>query len=158
MDEKGEFLRQLDESQQAALALLSQIDDAVMIYEDGQWRVKDVIAHVAVWETELLRSLHAYRRGGAYQIENYESVDDYNAFAASAKQFVPLADTLADWDATRRWLKIHLSAVSAEAFDDELMMPWGEEETVRELFKAVLSHAEEHIEDIRAKIALMDAP
>lgn len=151
MKTKDELIRELTDSRPAAIAYIRDLDPNQVIYEESGWRIKDIIAHVVTWETEMLRSLHAYRRGRSYQIENYE-LEDYNGFAASSKQFDPLEQTLADWDAIRSWLLIHLNAITPEALDDKMMMPWGKTETVRDLFESVLEHLQEHLDDIQAKV------
>jgi len=33
-----------------------------VIYDESGWRVKDIVAHVATWDAETLRSFHALRR------------------------------------------------------------------------------------------------
>lgn len=123
-----------------------------IVYEESGWRVKDIVAHVVTWETEMLRSLHAYRRGGAYQIENYE-LNDFNGFAASSKMFDPIEQTLSEWDTIRSWIGIHFNALPPEALDEQMMMPWGERETVRNLFESIREHVEEHLIDIRTQVS-----
>lgn len=152
MKTKDDLRQEIDQTRREALTFLQDVDSEQIIYEESGWRVKDIVAHVVTWETEMLRSLHAYRRGGAYRIANYEQ-DDYNAFAASMKQFDPLDQTLADWEAVRNWFTIHLNAMSPEALDDTMIMPWGAEGTVRDLFESLRKHLEEHLADIQAKVA-----
>lgn len=141
----------MDASREEFLATIAELDPELIVYDESGWRVKDITAHVVTWETEMLRSLHAYRRGGAYQIENYE-LNDFNGFAANSKMHDPIEQTLVEWDTIRTWIGIHFNALPPEVLDDTMVMPWGERESVRDLFESLHEHVEEHLADIRMKV------
>lgn len=148
---KAELQQALKQRYEEVLRLLPTINPLMVVYEESGWRVKDIIAHVVTWETERLRSLHAYRRGSAYQIKGYER-DEYNGLAANAKQFETLDQILMDWDAVRNWFDIYLNAMPESAMNDDMIFPWGQTGTVRELITSMLTHLETHLADIRSKI------
>ncbi len=150
---KQELLRRIDESHQQALDLLRDALPEQIIYEESGWRVKDIVAHVATWDAETLRSFHAFRRGGEYSIPNYHGYDDFNAYAASMRMDEPLEQIMADWEATRSWLKIILNAISEDDFAAEMTYPSGKRGTVRQIVQEIAEHEAEHMEHIRAVIA-----
>lgn len=150
--EKKELLRQLDETHQRSLTLLRDVDPMQLIYEESGWRIKDIVAHVATWDAETLRSFHAFRRGGAYSIPNYQGVDDFNAYAASMRMDEPFAQIMEDWDATRRWLAIILNAMSEDDFSVEMTYPSGRRGLPRQLAQEIFEHEAEHMEHIRLAV------
>ncbi len=151
--DKAELLRRLDETYQQSLATLANADPQQVVYEEYGWRVKDIVAHVATWDAEALRSLHAYRRNTEYSIPNFTDTDDFNAYAASARMDEPFEQILADWDATIKWLRIQLNAMTPEALADTMTHPSGQRGTVGGLLQELAEHQAGHLDDIRAAMS-----
>lgn len=150
--EKSEMLRRLDVA--PVRTQLDDVDPERVIYEESGWRVKDIIAHVATWDAETLRSLHAFRRGTEYKIPSYVDDDDFNAYAATARMDESYEQIFADWDATRRWMRILINAMTPEDFAAEMTYPSGERGQVGRLLQEIFEHQDEHLDDIhRALIA-----
>ena len=152
--EKKELLRHLNETYQQSLVLLPTVDPFQVVYEETGWRMKDIVAHVATWDAETLRSLHAFRRGGEYIIPNYVGADDFNGYAATVRMDEPFAQILADWDATRRWMLIIFNAMRDDDFSAEMTYPSGRRGSVRDLVQEIFEHEAEHMEQIRAAAAV----
>ena len=57
--EKDRLMTLLASSRHNTLAALRDMDDFAMIYSDDEWRLKDVLSHIAVWEREALAALLA---------------------------------------------------------------------------------------------------
>ena len=147
---KAELLRQLDQTHQAMLDLLKTVDPEQVIYEETGWRVKDIVAHVATWDAETLRSFHALRRNTSYQIPNFTDVDDFNAYAATARMDETMERIMTDWEATRSWMKIIFNAMSDDDFAVEMTYPSGRQGSARDLAEEIPDHEREHMEDIRS--------
>lgn len=147
---KAELLRALDETHSRTLEILRDADPEQVVYEESGWRVKDVVAHVVTWETESLRSFHAFRRGGAYSISNFVSNDDFNGFAATSRMEEPMSQILEDWSATRSWLKMILNAMSEDDFSAEMTHPSGSIGTARALAQDIAAHEAAHAAHLRA--------
>jgi len=147
---KKELLRQLDHTHQEMLDLLETVDPFQVIYEETGWRVKDIVAHVATWDAETLRSFHALRRNTEYSIPNYTDVDDFNAYAAHARMDESMARIMSDWDATRSWMKIIFNAMSDEQFALEMTYPSGRRGLAADLAAEIPDHERQHMEDIRS--------
>ncbi len=152
--QKTEFLRQLDAHHQQSLQTLKSVDPEAVIYDESGWRVKDIIAHVATWDAETLRSFHALRRGSRYSIPNYVDADDYNAFVAHVRMDEPMERILADWEATRSWMKIIFNAMSEGDFDAEMTYPSGETGSARTLTQEIVEHEVLHLDHIRGKLGV----
>jgi hypothetical protein len=148
--DKKEILRRLDETYSQSLATLANADPQQVVYEETGWRVKDIVAHVATWDAETLRSLHAYRRNTVYSIPNYAGVDDFNAYAATARMDEPVEQIYADWDATIKWIRIIINAVTPDDLAAEMTYPSGRRGIVGSLLQEVYEHQAMHFDDIRA--------
>ena len=147
---KAELLRQIDQTHQQMLDLLKTVDPERVIYEETGWRVKDIVAHIATWDAETLRSFHALRRNTDYSIPNFTDVDDFNAYAAHVRMDESMERITADWDATRSWMKIIFNAMSDEQFSAEMTYPSGKRGIARDLAQEIPDHEAEHLEHIRA--------
>ncbi|MBI1258730.1 MAG: ClbS/DfsB family four-helix bundle protein [Chloroflexi bacterium] len=147
---KAELLRQLDQTHQAMLDLLKTVDPEQVVYEETGWRVKDLVAHVATWDAETLRSFHALRRNTSYTIPNFTDVDDFNAYAATARMDESMERIMSDWEATRSWMKIIFNAMGDEDFSAEMTYPSGRQGNARDLVEEIIDHEREHMEEIRA--------
>jgi hypothetical protein len=151
---KSELLRALDETHDRTLEILRDADPLQVVYEESGWRVKDVVAHIVTWETESLRSFHAFRRGGAYSIRNFIDEDDFNGFAAASRMEEPMPQIMEDWSATRSWLKMILNAMSEDELSTEMTHPSGSIGTARALAQDVAEHEAEHAGHLRAAIGV----
>ena len=151
--EKSELLRHLKETYQRALETLQTADPEQVIYEESGWRVKDIIAHVATWDTETLHSLHAFRRGGEYHIADYTNADDFNAYAAHVRMDEPTEQIYAGWDATVKWLQIIVGALTPEELSAEMTYPSGKRGQVAVLIQEIYEHQDEHLNHIRTALS-----
>ena len=147
---KAELLRQIDQTHQAMLDLLKTVDPEQVIYEETGWRVKDIVAHVATWDAETLRSFHALRRNTSYRIPNFTDEDDFNAYAATARMDELMERIMSDWEATRSWMKIIFNAMSDADFAVAMDYPSGGEGSAFSLAEAIPDHERQHMEDIRS--------
>ncbi len=150
---KAELLRCLKETHQQTLNLLREADPFQVIYEETGWRVKDIVAHVATWDAETLRSFHALRRGTEYRIPNFDGNDNFNAYAATARMDEPMDYIMGDWDATLKWLNIIINSMSEDELSAEMTMPSGKRGIARDLVEEICQHETDHMNDIRQKIA-----
>jgi hypothetical protein len=148
----ADLIRDLEDSYQRALVTLELVDPEQVIYEESGWRVKDIVAHVATWDAESLRSIYAHRRGSAYSIPNFGRIDDFNAYAAHARMDEPMARIMADWDATAKWLHLIARALTAEDLTAEMTHPSGSRGQVGVLLQEVCEHRQMHLDDIRAAL------
>jgi hypothetical protein len=150
--DKKELLRRLNETYQQSLDTLASADPTQVVYEEYGWRVKDIVAHVATWDGESLRSLHAFRRNVEYSIPNFTDVDDFNGYAATARMDEPFEQILEDWDATIKWMRIIINAMTPENLADEMTHPSGKRGGVGELIAEIIEHQAGHMNDIRAAL------
>lgn len=152
-----ELLRHLEDVYRRALATLERVDPEQVVYEESGWRVKDIIAHVATWDAETLRSIYAHRRATEYSIPNYVDADDFNAFVAHVRMDEPMERIMTDWDATAKWLHILVRTLTPDDLAAEMTYPSGKRGQVGALIQEIYEHQEAHLDDIRASLALTQA-
>ena len=56
-EEKKRLIDLLTESQSANRAIVQEIDPDMRVYKDPDWRVRDILGHLATWDRQVTRSL-----------------------------------------------------------------------------------------------------
>jgi uncharacterized protein (TIGR03083 family) len=100
---KEEILDQIRATHQPLEALLAQLDPSRMSEPgvNGDWSVKDVLAHLTWWEQHLLRRLRTGREDLDVEgVDEQSATDRVNAEVFAANRDRPLADVRADFDAS----------------------------------------------------------
>lgn len=135
------------------MASVCDIDPMLVVYHDSGWRVKDLIGHVAAWESEFLRSLQAHARGEAYDVPGYTDDDTYNAAAHLTYVDEPVESIFARWADTRRRLIETLLALSPDDFERPMRYPWHQNGPPRRLLGNAVGHQSEHLAHIEVAAA-----
>lgn len=110
----------------------------------GEWSVKDVIAHVTIWEAEALKHLPTILAGGRTPryADTHGGIDAFNAQTMESACRRPLAQVLQNQAQTHRRLLDYLKEVPEEAFARETRFR-------RRLRLDTYRHYAEHAEHIR---------
>jgi len=121
-----------DWSQRGKQHLLTRIRDAWSDFQDsyaglsdaemlrpgvqGQWSVRDILAHVTTWEEEALRHLPLILRGGRAPrySTRYGGIDAFNALTTEQKRGLPLAEVRRQLDAVHQQLMEFVDALPEE--------------------------------------------
>lgn len=111
----------------------------------GEWSVKDILAHVTTWEEEALRMMPVIleNKTPPRYADQYGGLNAFNAQMSAQKRDLPLAEVLAQLDATHR----RLIEVVQRAPDDQITR---ETRFRRRLRLDTYSHYPEHARAIRA--------
>lgn len=82
----------------------------------GGWSVKDILAHVTVWEAEALKHLPHILEGKRppTYASQYGGLDAFNAQMSAQKHALPLARVLKDLEETHRQLIAYVQAAPEE--------------------------------------------
>lgn len=87
----------------------------------GQWSVRDIIAHVTWWEEEALKHLPVVREGGRaprYSV-TYGGIDAFNALMTERRRHLPLAEVLRQHEEVHARLVAYVRAAPEELFRTE---------------------------------------
>ena len=148
---KVEFVNALQAQRERLEAALAGLSEAQITKPgaNGQWSVKDLLAHLTHWEQGMVDNLERIARGEAIQDDEGGTVDATNDQVYVRNRERPLADVLADFRETHRRLLDTLQALLEETLDGP--SPY-ESQDGRRLWQYVagesLEHYKEHIGQI----------
>ncbi len=106
----------------------------------GNWSVRDVILHIAMWEGEVLKALAVWRTGHDYDWTYVRDIQMFNEFFFEAGRDLSAELVLQMFNLTHTALINDVSAVTDEIWENR-----GEPKWLREI---TVEHNEEHIEKI----------
>lgn len=117
------LLRKLDETWRDLLASYEGLTDADLLEPGvtGDWSVRDIIAHVTVWEEEAMKHLPLILAGGRpprYSVAR-AGIDAFNAKMTAANRSLSLSEVLRGRDATHRRLIGIVSALPEDQIRHE---------------------------------------
>jgi hypothetical protein len=147
---RSRLLALLEETRRETQAALSSTDPERVVHDDpGAWRVREVLGHVGVWNGEAARSLRAHAEGGEYHCIASEALyDEYNGRATDERRAWSLEQVWAEYEASADQLTLLVETMPVEEWQTEMLYPWNEKGTVRELVEIMMKHEMEHREDI----------
>ncbi|HHJ06928.1 MAG TPA: ClbS/DfsB family four-helix bundle protein [Anaerolineae bacterium] len=137
----------LDEQEEQILPDFKAIDSATIIYADGNWTLKDVIAHLTVWNEQGLNALLASLIGRSYPVMS-EDLDAFNNRTVQERRNLSEEEVYDSWARARNNIKTTVSAMSSGQLETEFQLPWGQKGTAVEVVKGLIGHADEHYEDV----------
>ncbi len=116
---KAEILEQIRTTHHELEDVLARVEPARMTEPgvNGEWSVKDVLAHIAWWEQHLLRRLRTGHDDLDEEgVDGRETTDRANAEIFAANRERPLAEVHAEYDASYREVLATIEGMS----EDEL--------------------------------------
>ena len=142
----------LTETHSATRAVLEGIDLEMGVYKDGDWRIRDVLGHVATWDRETAKSLRAYMKGSEYIIPNLEE-DDFNQKAVLEQRKLTTEDILTEWEQAHEDLKSAVEEIPLDKFPGDFRYPWGDERgSITQLVDYFIEHDAEHRDEIEKAV------
>jgi len=142
-------IREAREELQAAIAGLTseqmRIPGAV-----GIWSVKDVLAHIAAWESELVTALNQAQNRRVPHIIQIEDIHGWNEEQYHINARRPLEDILSDLEGVHRMLLRMVEEMNERDLTDNRRFHWMEGEPLWYLIaENSYMHEREHSQDIR---------
>ncbi|HLY29996.1 MAG TPA: DinB family protein [Ktedonobacterales bacterium] len=144
---KADFLERMQLARAALNEAISGLTDDQMSQDlvTGEWTVKDILAHLAAWQGEVIVTIERITHGDRNDALINESVDEWNARRVNERRRLPLMDVMQEFhDAHDRLLAL-LGASPAEHIP---LGPDGWDETAKLWW--LTEHDGEHTEAIRA--------
>lgn len=126
----------MSESEDKIAALLKRVDAAWTAFQQsyaglpearlmqpgsiGEWSIKDILAHVTIWEEEALTHLPLIIAGGRPpRYVTFGGIDAFNARMIERRRGLSLADVQERLDETHRRLIAFIQSAPADQFDRE---------------------------------------
>lgn len=117
----------------------------------GIWSVKDVLAHLTAWESELVTALNQATKKRAPQIVLIDDLDEWNAKQYHISAARSAESILVDFESVHNILCNMVAGYNEQALFDRLRYPWMEGEHLVFLIEENATlHEQEHTEDILA--------
>lgn len=116
----------------------------------GIWSVKDVLAHLTAWESELVTALNDAQRGSKPAIVDIDEIDEWNEEQYHASVRRSLEAVLDDFEAVYRALWRVVEGFNERKLTDNRVYSWMEGEPLSYLIaENAYLHEQEHAEEIR---------
>jgi hypothetical protein len=149
-DDKKYLLTRLSETHSAIKSTIEGLNLEERLYSDTDWRIIDILGHIATWDREVSKSLRAFLEGNEYFIPDLgEDEADFNEEAVIEQRKLTTAELLSEWEQARTAFKDAVSAIPEEKFPGDLLFTWGDERgTITQLVEYMIEHDEEHLEEI----------
>ena len=120
--DKQQLLKRLETAWTALKESYTGLSDAQLLEPGvmGDWSVKEILAHVTIWEEEALKYLPKVSNGEKPpRYVQYGGIDAFNAQMIEQKRSLALSEVLSQLDETHRRLINYLQSVSEEHFRGE---------------------------------------
>jgi hypothetical protein len=86
----------------------------------GEWSIKDILAHVSIWEEEALTHLPVVIAGGTPpRYATYGGIDAFNARMVEQRRSLSLSDVRCQLNETHRRLIAFIQSAPADQFSSE---------------------------------------
>jgi hypothetical protein len=126
-------------------------DELLQLGAVGMWSVKDIMAHLVAWESELITGLNTAQSGRAPRIIDIEDFHTWNEEQYHANAGRSLDAVLADFEGVHRMLLKMVREYNEKALTNRHKYRWMAGEPLTYLIQETASlHEREHAEDIRA--------
>jgi hypothetical protein len=156
-EDKKRLLALLTETHSTTRATLEGIDPELRVHADTDWRVRDIIGHLATWDRQVAKSLRAFRAGKEYAILDLDE-DIFNEQAVLEQQKLTVHQVFAEWEQAHEELREAVQETPLERFPGDLLYPWGDERgSIAKLVEYMIEHDVEHRDEI-AKVIQASHP
>lgn len=146
--DKKHLLDLLTETFSAIRTTVAGIDPEMRVYADTDWRVRDVVGHIATWDRQVTRSLRAFRARTEYSIPDLDE-DAFNEQAVLEQRELTTQQVFAEWEQAREDFKEAVQGIPIDQFPGDLLYPWGDERgSIARLVEMMTDHDTEHLDEI----------
>ncbi len=153
--EKQDLIKAFEKAREKLLAALDGLTDDDMLQPGavGYWSVKDVLAHLTAWESELVTALVKIEQGKRSRpnIVTIDDIDEWNEEQYHASASRSLQIIWDDFQGVAKHLIAAIEAVNNADLGNNRRFSWMEGEPLSYLiYENAIWHEEEHADDIDA--------
>jgi hypothetical protein len=144
----------LENSYTSIQELISGIDLETPIVENPEWRIREILWHLAVWDRQVAQSIEAFEYGGRYAIPEFNE-DIFNQASIEEGRQLSLEQVQKESRRARQEFIRVVERFPPGQLQAELLYPWGDESgDIAKLVSYMVSHDEEHHAEIMASISI----
>ena len=150
LNEKEYLLNKLTETHLTIQSLIEGVDLELEVYSETNWRIRDLLGHIATWDREITRSLQAFINDSEYLTPDLDEEEtDFNQRAIEEQRSLSTEQIIAEWKQARVEFKEAIRAIPEDRFPGDLLYPWGDERgRIAQLVEYMIEHDEEHHQEI----------
>jgi uncharacterized damage-inducible protein DinB len=151
---KTELVDRLRRTRYTLLDALKGLNEEDMLKPNAvnKWSLKDLLAHLASWDAEVVRVMQAFAMQDepkfAYSISAHNDFATWNAEQIALRAPMTLAQTLRDIDTARSDLMQTLDGMTDPVMRRTKKTPWGRVASSYDLIITQIEHDEEHLKHI----------
>jgi hypothetical protein len=146
---KDDLLKKLTDSHSATRALLMGVDLEIRVYTDTDWRIRDILGHIATWDRQVAKSLRAFNAGTEYSIPDFDDENEFNEQAVLEQRQLSTQQIQVEWEQARDDFKEAIHEIPSDQFPGDLLYPWGDERgSIAQLIEYMIEHDDEHRDEI----------
>jgi uncharacterized damage-inducible protein DinB len=150
MDPEQAF-EKMEESRQELFATITELSRAEMCNTqvEGEWTIRDILAHLAAWDQISLEAMRAYLAPDGVRVPIITDHDGWNAEQTATRKSSPLEEVLKELARVRLELLAIMDGLSEQQWEQVHTLPWGAKGTPADLLSGLAWHEMEHIKAIR---------
>lgn len=115
----------------------------------GLWSVKDILAHVAAWESEVVTALNQAQNRRVPSMLRIEDIDEWNEQQQRVSARRPLDAVVGDYQGVHAKLKQMIADLDEDFLTNRRLFRWMEGEPLWYLVEeSAVLHEREHAQDI----------
>jgi hypothetical protein len=143
------LMNEIDQIRKEMEPLINNTDPKLEICPG--WTIKDVVGHITAWEIVIHKALLAFQAGDPPYFLPEQDFDLFNQAEVEKRSSWPIEKVIGEYRAVRDELKATINKLKEDDLDQELVLPWGSERTIRELIEIIAEHEDEHREAVIKK-------
>ena len=154
IEHKENILIRLSDSHSELEKVLEGLDLDLVIHTETDWRIRDILGHIATWDRVLIHSIQTFLEGSEYVITGMVGDEtDYNAQKVAEQKKLSSSEILKEWNRAREDFITIVQQIPTDKFFDELAFPWGDERgSLSVMIEYMIEHNGEHQAEILAAI------
>jgi hypothetical protein len=119
-----------------------------------KWTLKDLLAHIASWDEEMVRVLQTFTMPGesiyTYAIADRNGFAVWNEEQVAARRERAVSEVMSEFEIARRDLIQVIEGLTDAVLNRSRMTSWGKSATGFELIMTQVDHDREHAEQVRS--------
>jgi len=152
--DRQELITRLSQSREKFMENIESLSDEALQQAGvvGEWSIKDILAHLSIWEAEMVKMLWQVQQGEKPSSAQFssKSVDEYNSQWFEENRSRPLDRVMADYQAVRKQTLRRLEGFSNEELNEPRKYAWLKGHPLIEWIEGdSFAHEEEHAEQIK---------
>ena len=149
---KEEILQRLAETHDDLEKTIEGLDLDLVIHADTDWRIRDILGHIATWDRVLIHAIQSFLEGSEYVIPGMVGDEtDYNQEKVLEQRKLPNEEIYQEWVKARIDFIDTVQNTPPGKFSEELAYPWGDERgSLAVMIEYMVDHDGEHQEEILA--------